>query len=142
MNQNILHDCKEELRESDLKVTPARLAVLKLLESTEAPVDVASIISYLDDKGIKADPATVFRIMNVFTERGLAKQIQLQEGKARYELAANADHHHLVCSRCGDIQDISDCNIDGLERDIEKKKGFKVTSHSLEFFGICKSCQR
>jgi Fur family ferric uptake transcriptional regulator len=80
--------------------------------------------------------------MNVFTKRGIAKQIQLQEGKARYELAASAEHHHLVCSKCGDIQDISDCNITGLENDIEKKKGFKVTSHSLEFFGICKSCQR
>lgn len=142
MTSNHIHDCKEELRDSDLKVTPARLAVLQLLETTEAPIDVASVIAYLEQHDIKADPATIFRIMNVFTERGLAKQIQLQEGKARYELAANSDHHHLVCSKCGDIQDISDCNIAGLEKDIEKKKGFKVTSHSLEFFGICSACQR
>lgn len=142
MKQTLHHDCKEELRESDLKVTPARLAILKLLETTDTPVDVASIIEYLDKHAIKTDPATVFRIMNIFTERGIAKQIQLQEGKSRYELAADSDHHHLVCTKCGDIQDISDCNIAGLENDIEKKKGFKVTSHSLEFFGICSSCQR
>lgn len=142
MKQLANHDCKEELRDSDLKVTPARLAILKLLERTETPVDVASIITYLDKHAIKTDPATVFRIMNIFTERGIAKQIQLLEGKTRYELAANADHHHLVCTKCGDIQDISDCNIDGLEKDIEKKKQFKVTSHSLEFFGLCSNCQK
>ena len=142
MKHNTTHDCKEELRESDLKVTPARLAVLKVLERTHTPVDVASIISSLDKQAIKTDPATVFRIMNVFTERGIAKQIQLQEGKSRYELAANADHHHLVCTQCGDIEDISDCGIDVLEKEIKKKKNFLVKSHSLEFFGIRKSCQR
>lgn len=142
MKQTHYHDCKDELRESDLKVTPARLAILKLLENADTPVDVASIIEYLDKHAIKTDPATVFRIMNIFTERGIAKQIHLQEGKSRYELAAGSDHHHLVCTSCGDIQDISDCNIAGLEKDIESKKGFKVTSHSLEFFGTCSSCQR
>lgn len=136
------HDCKDELNEVELRATPARMALMQLLETTDRPVDVQTMIDFLEKKGIKADPATVFRIVNMFTEKGLTKQIQLQEGKARYELAAQADHHHLVCTKCGDIQDISDCNIGALEKDIEKKKGFSVVSHSLEFFGICKSCQR
>lgn len=137
----IQHDCRTELNDVELRATPARIAVMRLLETTDKPVDVQTIISFLETKGISADPATVFRIINMFTEKGLAKQIQLQEGKARYELAASADHHHLVCTKCGDIQDISDCNIDVLENHIEKKKQFKVTSHSLEFFGICNNCQ-
>lgn len=136
------HDCKNELNEVELRATPARLALMELLESTDKPVDVQTMIGFLERRGIKADPATVFRIVNMFTEKGLTKQIQLQEGKARYELATQSDHHHLVCTKCGDIQDISDCNIGALEKDIEKRKGFKVTSHSLEFFGICQSCQR
>lgn len=136
------HDCKNELNDVELRATPARLALMELLESTDRPVDVQTMIGFLEKRGIKADPATVFRIVNMFTEKGLTKQIQLLEGKARYELAAQTDHHHLVCTKCGDIQDISDCNIGELEKDIERKKEFKVTSHSLEFFGICKSCQR
>lgn len=142
VNAKINHDCKDELNEVELRATPARVALMKLLETTDKPVDVQTMIEYLEKRDIKTDPATVFRIVNMFTEKGLTKQIQLQEGKARYELTANEDHHHLVCTKCGDIQDISDCNIAGLEKDIEKKKGFKVTSHSLEFFGICNSCQR
>ncbi len=139
---SIQHDCKMELRDAALKATPARLAILELLEKTDKPLDVATIIEFLRKHDIQADQATVFRIVNMFTERGLTKQIQLQEGKFRYELAAKTDHHHLVCLKCGDIQDISDCNISGLEKDIEKKKGFKVLSHALEFFGACSSCQK
>jgi Fur family transcriptional regulator, ferric uptake regulator len=140
VNAKIKHDCKTELNDVDLRATPARLALLKLLEVTDKPVDVQSMIEYLDKKDIETDPATVFRIVNMFTEKGLTKQIQLQEGKFRYELASKEDHHHLVCTRCGEIQDMSDCNIDVLESHIEKKKNFKVTSHALEFYGICRKC--
>lgn len=139
---NIQHDCKIELNEVELRATPARLALMQLLEKTDKPLDVQSMIAFLEKQDIKADPATVFRIVNMFTEKGLVKQIQLHEGKFRYELADKADHHHLVCNKCGDIQDISDCNIESLEKEIEKKKHFKVTSHSLEFFGVCSTCQR
>jgi Fe2+ or Zn2+ uptake regulation protein len=136
------HDCKDELNEVELRATPARVALMKFLESSNKPVDVQTMIEYLEKKAIKTDPATVFRIVNTFTEKGLTKQIQLQEGKSRYELAGGIDHHHLVCTHCGDIQDISDCNIDILKKDIEKKKNFKVTSHSLEFYGLCSNCQQ
>lgn len=142
LNTHSEHDCKTELNDVSLRATPARIALLKLFESTNKPVDVHTMIEYLDKHDIKTDPATVFRIVNMFTEKGLTRQIQLQEGKARYELMTIKEHHHLVCTKCGDIQDISDCNIEVLESHIEKKKGFKVTSHSLEFFGICNLCQR
>ena len=141
-NAKIIHDCKTELNDVALRATPARLALMKLLEGSDSPIDVQTMIEYLEKKDIQTDPATVFRIVNMFTEKGLTKQIQLQEGKFRYELASLADHHHLVCTRCGNIQDMSDCNIDVLESHIEKKKNFKVTSHSLEFFGICVDCQK
>ncbi|HSW88859.1 MAG TPA: Fur family transcriptional regulator [Candidatus Saccharimonadales bacterium] len=137
----ILHDCKEELNEAELRATPARIAVMKLLETTNTPVDVSMIIEYLEEKNIKTDPATAFRIVNMFMEKGLVKQISFNEGKFRYELSSKADHHHLICENCGQIQDISDCAISELEGDIKKKKGFLVKRHSLEFFGLCENCQ-
>jgi Fe2+ or Zn2+ uptake regulation protein len=135
-----LHDCKEELRGVELKATPVRLEILKLLEESDKPLDVSSIKEFLNKKKIKTDPVTVFRVVNSFTEKGITKQISFNEGKFRYELATKADHHHLICKNCGSIEDISDCNISSLEKDIEKK-GFKVQSHSLEFFGECERCQ-
>jgi Fur family transcriptional regulator, ferric uptake regulator len=142
VNAKIKHDCKIELNEVNLRATPARIALMTLLETADKPLDVQSMIEFLEEKDIKTDPATVFRIVNMFTEKGLVKPIQLREGKFRYELQTKTDHHHLVCERCGDIEDISDCNINALEKEIEKVKQFKVTNHSLEFFGVCQSCQR
>ncbi len=142
VSAKIKHDCKDELNASSLRATPARIALMNLLESTDKPLDVQTMIEYLEKKDIKTDPATVFRIVNMFTEKGLLKPIQLNEGKFRYELSTKADHHHFICELCGVIEDISDCNIDQLEKNITKKKGLLIKRHSLEFFGLCTVCQQ
>ncbi len=136
------HDCSAELREVSLKATPIRIGVLSLLEETTSPIDIATILKELKKKKIVADPATVFRIMNSFVEKNLVREIHFREDKTRYELASKDDHHHLLCQECGAIEDISDCHIEGLEKEIITKKHFLIKSHSLEFFGICKNCQK
>jgi Fur family ferric uptake transcriptional regulator len=135
------HNCEDELRKANLKVTPARLGVLSALEQTDMPLDVNSIIKFLKKQKIKADKVTVFRIVNALTQKGLAAPVQLNEGKLRYEYAKE-DHHHFICETCGSITDVSDCNIGVVEKDIQNKKGFLVKRHSLEFFGICSDCQK
>ncbi|MBI4733738.1 MAG: transcriptional repressor, partial [Rubrobacteridae bacterium] len=59
----------------------------------------------------------------------------------RFELAAIEHHHHAVCERCGDIEDV-DC-FEGMrliERQL-KAIDFKVNAHMIEFFGLCKKCR-
>ena len=141
MTANIIHDCKDELREVNLRATPARVAVMSFLERTSEPVDVNSVIDYLNISGIKTDPATVFRMMNTLTQKGIIMPIQFYEGKTRYELSNKDDHHHLICDNCGKIEDISDAIIPDLEKEIQTKRKFKVLRHSLEFFGLCALCQ-
>lgn len=136
------HDCQTELRKADLRVTQARLGVLAALEQADMPLAVNELQSYLKAHHVKADKTTVFRIINSFTKKGLAIPVQLNEGRLRYEPAARGDHHHFVCERCGKIADISDCSIQSLTDEIKTKKGFLVKRHSLEFFGLCKDCQR
>ncbi len=138
----ISHNCREELQALDLRATPARIAVMKLLESTRHPIDVQMIMEYLQKQKVTTDPATVFRMMNMFTKMGIANPIEFQEGKTRYELARKEDHHHLVCENCGRIEDIEDTVIPSLEKHIEKKHYFLVKRHSLEFFGLCRNCQK
>jgi Fur family ferric uptake transcriptional regulator len=136
------HSCQEELRKVDLKATPARIGVLSALEETKRPLDVSSVQEYLKQHRIKADKVTVFRIMNSLTQKGLAIPIQLNEGKLRYEHVSNANHHHFICESCGAIEDIADCNIEALEKTLRIKKGLLVKRHSLEFFGLCRNCQK
>lgn len=141
LKTKIRHDCKIELNEASLRATRARIAVMKFLETTDTPVDVQMIKNYLAKQNVPSDAATVFRIMNIFTEKGITRQISFNEGKFRYELANREDHHHLICKNCGKIEDFSYCAIPALEKDIQKKKGFLVTSHALEFYGLCERCK-
>ncbi len=137
---NTQHDCRRELQEVSLQVTPARVATMQLFESHDTPLDAQHLIDHLQ-KDLGIDRVTVFRIINAFVEKGLLRKVEFGEGKARYELN-KGEHHHLICEQCGKIEDISDCNIGELEKDIKKKKGFLVRQHSLEFFGLCKDCQQ
>src|SRR5438045_526195 len=120
------HDCKDELKVLNLKVTPARLGVMRFLEDSSEPVDVSMVIEYLRRRDIDTDPATVFRIMNTFTDKGITHQVQFREGRFRYELSARGDHHHLICTNCGRIEDVEDNEMKKLEKEIEETKNFKV----------------
>lgn len=135
------HDCRQELKGFEVKATPARLTVMKFLETSTQPVDVKTILDYLSKENINTDPATIFRMMNVFVDKGILKKIDFKEGKTRYELSNNGDHHHLICTSCGRVESIEDSHMSDFEKEIKRKKKFLVKSHSLEFFGICQNCQ-
>lgn len=136
------HNNRKEFKKLGLRATPARLVVMKFLEETKKPVDIKTVIDFLNKKSIKTNPATVFRIMNTFTTKGITIRVQFQEGKARYELSNKGDHHHLICENCEKIEDILECAIPTLEKDIKEKNRFLVKRHSLEFFGLCSNCQK
>jgi Fur family ferric uptake transcriptional regulator len=137
------HNYKGDLKKVNLRATPARVAILGLLEKVKVPIDVSTVINKINGEGIKTNPATVFRIMNMLTKKGLAISVQLEEGKTRYELAEKKHHHHhLVCETCGKIEDVSSQMIPTLEEKIQSRHKFLIKRHTLEFFGLCQDCQK
>jgi len=137
--KQMIHSCNTEIKQVDLKVTPARIAAMKLFESHDKPFDAQHLIEHLHNE-LRIDRVTVFRILNVFVEKGLIKKLTFGESKSMYELN-KGEHHHLICQNCGKIEDVTDCNIGALEKEISQKKNFLVKQHSLEFFGLCGNCQ-
>ena len=129
------------LQDADLKATGARLAVLSFLTHSMKPLTAEEIFDHIRDEHDAADKATIYRILDTFSHKGITTRLEFGEGKFRYELAGD-DHHHLICESCGEMEDISDCNISDLEQEIATKKKFLVTRHSLEFYGLCSVCQR
>jgi Fur family ferric uptake transcriptional regulator len=140
MNQN--HDHRNELKEVSLKATPARMAILDFLEKEHRPIDVSELLAYLSVNNISMDQVTVYRILDKFYKSNIVKRLEFGEGKFRYEITHVDDHHHLICESCGKIEDISDCGVSVLEKEIAQKKKFLVKRHSLEFFGLCSDCQK
>jgi Fur family transcriptional regulator, ferric uptake regulator len=129
---------KDDLSQSGIKLTKPRLALLSLLEKEGKPLDAAELSFML--KG-RADQATVYRILDLLTNKGIILRLEFGEGKYRYELKKN-HHHHLICQNCDSIEDVEGEYLISLEAQLRKKSGFFVKSHSLEFFGVCKRCQQ
>lgn len=130
----------KSLKDISIKSTPAASAVLSILANRQTPIDINVLIDELKAKNISVNPATIYRIINKFYEKGIVSRIELGEGKYRYELQKD-DHHHLICTNCGRIEDVEDKFMDKIEKEIRSKTGFLIKSHSLEFFGLCKNCQ-
>ena len=131
----------DQLKSVALKITKPRIALLEILSESSKPLDVEAIQPLLRQKKIAADQATIYRILKTFFEKQIVHKVFIQEGKIHYELTDRPHHHHVVCTICGSIQDIEECGISTLEREIEKKTGFTVASHSFELFGTCSSCK-
>jgi len=123
---------------SGLKNTPSRLNILSILKKTKKPLDASEIYKLVKNK---TDLATVYRTLETFVKKGLINKLEFGEGKYRYE-AKKGDHHHLICTCCDKIDDIKDKFIEAWGGKIKAEKGFLVKSHALEFFGLCKCCQK
>lgn len=117
--------------------TDERALVLKVLSASHVPLTVSEIKKKV---GAAAHTATVYRALQVLILNGSVRRVDMQSRAARYE--SNSDHHHhIVCTGCGVIEDVH-TEPKGLEsRVLDSSKRFKsITSHSLEFFGVCKKC--
>jgi Fur family ferric uptake transcriptional regulator len=123
-----------------IKKTSARLAITDYFYNIDYPVDIQEIIKFLRSKDLNTNKTTVYRIIEYLYNNNLLERLDFGEGKFRYEIK-KGDHHHLICNKCGRIEDITDNFINDFENEILDKRGFQVKKHSLEFFGICKNCQ-
>lgn len=121
--------------------TTARKAIVKILQNSNEPKTVKEIIHLLQERAIDVDRTTVFRVMNAFTNRGIVKKLEFGEGNFRYELISLPHHYHIVCTKCGTIQDVEGCDVDEIEKKTAQKYNFNITHHRLDFFGLCENCQ-
>lgn len=132
-------DFTVQLREKGCRATPARLRILSILGQEKRPLSVEKIITAAGKNAM--DYVTVYRTVTLLKEIGLVRQIDFHHGHAHYELASLGDHHHVVCTKCDRVVEIDRCNAKRMERDVLEESGFmRITDHSLEFFGICKTC--
>lgn len=85
---------------------------------------------------------SIYRELERLCAKGVVQELQLRNDEKLYELADEAHHHHhLICHGCKKIIPIDFADdLDSQANGIAKKHGFKVTDHSLEFFGFCESC--
>ena len=84
--------------------------------------------------------ATVYRSLNLLEEAGVLCRVLLEDGSLRYQVSHRGHHHHLLCTECGQSQDLLGCEIDDLLNERSKQHNFKAESHWLEVYGKCGNC--
>jgi len=132
---------RQAFRAGQKKTTPARLAILEVLEHAGKPISAEEIKGSLP-KGT-ADLATVYRNLDMLKENGWVSLVNISSQAAYYELSRLKHHHHLVCEGCGKIEEIPGCPARNIPSGSLKSKGFaKVLRHSLEYFGVCDRCSK
>ena len=132
----------EKLKAGGERMTPLRSALLDILQKSHEPKTPQELLASLTKRGLSANKTTVYRQLDTLTRYNVVSAVNFADRITRYEMVnENEHHHHLVCIKCGRIEDVSfKTDLDGKEKWIWKKHNFKVLQHSLEFFGVCKKC--
>jgi Fe2+ or Zn2+ uptake regulation protein len=129
------------LQEAGLRVTDHRCAVLATVAKVKQPITVYELVEQLRKK-FAIDQATIYRNVSSLHEAGLLRRLDFNHGHAHYELETGRASHQLVCQKCETIEKIEGVSIDdAIKKMLKKSKKFKNTiTHSVEIYGVCKSC--
>ncbi len=130
---------KDGLKNAGLSVTKPRLAILNYLKKNHGPFSADEIHKAL---GLDlCDQATIYRCLSSFEQKGLIKKCFFGDDVVRYEIDdPSHHHHHLICKTCKKVEKVSFCFLKEVDKMLGQK-GYIDLEHSLEFFGICPSCQ-
>jgi Fur family ferric uptake transcriptional regulator len=133
----------DDLKKAGLKVTLPRLKILEILEkSKEHHLSAEDIYRMLLDSGEDIGLATVYRVLTQFEEAGLVVRHNFESGQSVFEIDHGSHHDHLVCVKCGRVEEFVDDIIETRQEEIAREKGYSITDHSLNIYGICMKCQK
>lgn len=131
------------LRAKGGRITAVRKKMLDIFHDSHVPLSAVDILEKIRVSGIKSDKTTVYRQVDEMLKHGIIEEVRLADRVRRFETAFGAHHHHLVCLCCGKIVDVGISNdLKKFEQRLSRQKKFKISKHSLEFYGECLSCQK
>lgn len=146
---------QNRLNDAGFRMTHPRGLVMNILRKTDKHMSAEDVYVRALDINPSIGLTTVYRTLDLFTQIGVVQRFDFGDGKARYELVSNPlksnqqqhHHHHLVCLKCKSIFDYTDFMkeevelMNKTEKALSKKYQFKITHHTIHFFGLCQKCR-
>ena len=127
-----MSDENQDLRDAGLKVTIPRLKILSILEkSAESHLSADDIYRQLVEAGEDVGIATVYRVLTQFESSGLVIRHNFDNGPAVYEIERGIHHDHMVDVDTGKVMEFHDEDLEKLQHEIVKKKGYELVDHSM-----------
>ena len=132
----------QQLKDAGLKITMPRLKVLQILEqSNDHHLSAEGVYKALLEMGEDVGLATVYRVLTQFETAGLINRHNFEGGYSVFELSQGEHHDHLVCVKCGRVEEFIDEIIESRQKMIAERAQFKMTDHALNIYGLCPACQ-
>ena len=132
----------QQLKDAGLKITLPRIKILQILEQSKshhwsAENVYKALLEMNEDVGL----ATVYRVLTQFEAAGLVSRHNFEGGHSVFEITQGDHHDHLVCVKCGLVEEFFDEIIEQRQRVIAEEAQFKMTDHALNIYGLCPLCQ-
>lgn len=131
-----------KLKDNEFRITPQRYAVLKILARSENHPSAERIYQELVNDYPTMSPATVYKTINLLKKTGEILELEFSEMSNRYDGNKPYPHPHVICTRCGAIVDPPMLDFHQLTSKMMEETGFVISSHRLDFYGLCPDCQR
>ncbi len=134
-------DLSRVIRQRGFRMTPQRQMILDAVAAGRGHSTPEQIYSRVVKKAPAINRATVYRTLDFLAEQHLITNCDLGTGSKVYEMAGAQPHHHLVCERCGRVEQFGHEMMEAVFKQIEMKHGFKITTDHLALFGLCRQCR-
>jgi len=134
----------KDLRNAGLKVTLPRLKILEILEKQQDDhhLSAEKLYKILLAEGEEIGLATVYRVLTQFEAAGLVNRHHFEGGNSIFELNSGSHHDHVVCMKCGRVDEFTDEVIEKQQDAIARRLGYTLTDHSLYLYGYCADCSK
>lgn len=124
-----------------MRPTRQRAAVSAALGEAETFRSAQEIHEVLRAAGEGVGLTTVYRTLQAMADAGEVDVLRT-DGEAMYRRCRSDEHHHhLVCTSCGTTVELAAADVESWAAAVAKKHGFTDVSHTVEVFGVCRSCR-
>ena len=139
----LLERFRRYLRDHRQPVTRQRDRVAEVLLSSDDHLSVGQIRNQLRAEGEPVGLATIYRTLDLLVQSGLVRAHDFGQGYRRFEpMPEQAHHEHLICVRCGKVEEFAHERLERMLPIIADEYGFQPERHRVEIYGVCRNCQR
>jgi Fur family ferric uptake transcriptional regulator len=132
---------EEILRTAGHRVTRQRILVLDAVCEGNSHSTLGEIFARVRVQDLSIDRSTLYRTLKLYVDLGLVLSAETGDGETYYEIARPHRHHHLICRRCGQEQEIEHGVVQQMFDQLNEVYGFSADSDHLVIMGICHACR-